>query len=91
MSSAPFGLLKQGVFASMQSALLVVDAAGQLVHANERLCRQSGYSHQELIGSRMPFAFWDADEHGLVGRHIQRAMTDRCAEDLGCAVAVATP
>ena len=86
MSSAPFGLLKQGVFASMQSALLVVDAAGQLVHANERLCRQSGYSHQELIGSRMPFAFWDADEHGLVGRHIQRAMTDRCAEDLGCAV-----
>lgn len=58
---------------SLHDGLIVLDAEGRLASVNQRLCTMTGFTREELIGTRPPFPFHMADEDSGI-----RAVVDRC-------------
>lgn len=52
----------KSLIGSMQDGLSVLDLDGVLVDANPALCKMTGFSREELIGSRRPFPYWPPEE-----------------------------
>lgn len=50
------------LIASMQDGVVVLDKDGIIQDVNAALCQVSGFSRDELIGSREPFPYWPPEE-----------------------------
>jgi len=54
------------LISSMNYGFAVLDAQGIHVGANPALCRMTGFSQEELIGTAPPFPYWPPDEHEII-------------------------
>ncbi|KAF0163309.1 MAG: multi-sensor signal transduction histidine kinase [Rhodocyclaceae bacterium] len=50
----------------MQDGLSVVDTDGVHLDVNPALCRMTGFSREELIGSGLPHPYWPPEEHEAI-------------------------
>lgn len=58
----------------MFDGISVVDTAGRQLYVNDALCSMLGFSHQELIGARPPFAYWPADQLAVIEGAFRRTL-----------------
>lgn len=63
---------------ALQDGLAVSDLDGTLIDVNERLCRMTGFTREELIGSPPPYPYWPA---GRVG-DLRRSLADALAGEV---------
>jgi PAS domain S-box-containing protein len=50
--------LREAIENSLVTGIMVVEKDGRIAHVNPALCRMTGWTEEELIGSMPPFAFW---------------------------------
>ncbi|NOT05403.1 MAG: PAS domain S-box protein [Anaerolineales bacterium] len=67
------------LIASMQDGVSVLDKDGMHLDVNSALCRMTGFSRDELIGSGTPHPYWPAEEY----EHIQAAFQKTLAGEAG--------
>jgi diguanylate cyclase (GGDEF)-like protein/PAS domain S-box-containing protein len=51
---------------SMQDGFSVLDKDGRPTAANPALCRMTGFSREELVGSGVPFPYWPPEERAAI-------------------------
>jgi len=54
------------VITTMQDGFSVVDASGIKVRVNATFCQMIGFSQEELIGIKAPFAYWPPEELDII-------------------------
>lgn len=59
---------------SMQDGFSILDKNGVTMDANPALCRMTGFSREELIGTNPPFPYWPPEEEENINAAFQRAM-----------------
>ena len=57
---------------SMQDGFLAVDPKGVHLDVNPALCRLTGFSREELIGSGVPHAYWPPEQHEFILAEFRR-------------------
>ena len=61
----------------MQDGFSVLDLEGAALDVNPALCEMTGFSHEELVGSKPPFPYWPAEDH----ERIQKALDETLSGD----------
>jgi PAS domain S-box-containing protein len=59
---------------SMQDGFSVLDPDGVATEANPALCRMTGFSREELIGSGPPHPYWPPEEHERIFAALGKTM-----------------
>lgn len=59
---------------SMQDGFSVLDKNGRTLDANPALCRMTGFSREELVGSSAPFPYWPPEEYGNIQMAFQKTL-----------------
>lgn len=65
--------LFQAVMASMHDAIVETDWQG-IRGVNDSFCRMTGFTREELIGSKPPFAFWPMDQFARIAAALEKSM-----------------
>jgi|GEM_PF-1962068 len=65
--------LFQAVMASMHDAIVETDWQG-IRDVNDSFCRMTGFTREELIGSKPPFAFWPMDQFARIAAALEKSM-----------------
>ena len=60
---------REGMENSLITGLRVRSLDGRLVYVNPAFCEMVGYSAEQLIGQKMPFAFWTEEAHASFVEH----------------------
>ncbi|NNE31572.1 MAG: sigma 54-interacting transcriptional regulator [Winogradskyella sp.] len=48
---------------SLQEGLSVVNPKGESIRVNKALCEMTGFTEEELVGSKPPFKYWPPEDH----------------------------
>ena len=64
------------LIASMQDGVSVLDKNGVHLDVNSALCRITGFSREELIGSAIPHPYWPAEEYENIEAALQQTLED---------------
>ncbi len=48
---------------SLQEGLSIVNPVGESMRVNTALCKMTGFSEKELVGSKPPFKYWPPENH----------------------------
>ena len=59
---------------SMQDGFSVLDNRGHATDANPALCRMTGFSRAELIGTSSPFPYWPPEEYENINDAFQKTL-----------------
>jgi diguanylate cyclase (GGDEF)-like protein/PAS domain S-box-containing protein len=62
------------LISTMQDGFSVLDKNGCTLDANLALCRMTGFSREELIGSRAPFPYWPNEEYANIQAAFQKTL-----------------
>ncbi len=62
------------LIASMQDGVYVMSPEGEVLEVNERICALTGYTREELIGSRPPFPFWPEEDRPALEARLHEAL-----------------
>jgi PAS domain S-box-containing protein len=73
-SSADFA---NSLISSMRDGISVLDKNGKHIDVNPALCRMTGFSRKELIGTGIPHPYWPPEEY----KHIRQAFTKTMASE----------
>jgi PAS domain S-box-containing protein len=65
------GALAQAIDNAVASGIEAIDEAGRKIHVNDAFCRMVGWSREELIGARPPFAYWPEEERQRIQEAFQ--------------------
>lgn len=71
---------RQLAFQFMQDGFSIVDANGLHVDVNPALCRMTGYTEQELLGSHPQSSYWPPEELGRIEAGISRTFGGKSIE-----------
>lgn len=53
---------RKAVEESIMSGISVIDLDGRITYINPAFCRMIGFSNEELLGNKLPFAYWPSEE-----------------------------
>jgi diguanylate cyclase (GGDEF)-like protein/PAS domain S-box-containing protein len=62
------------LIASIQDGVSVLDTNGVHMDANPALCRMTGFSHAELVGSGTPHPYWPPEEYENIQAAFQKTL-----------------
>ena len=54
--------LREAIEDSILTGIVVFDLSGRIMHVNPAFCRIVGWSEEELVGMKPPFAYWPPEE-----------------------------
>jgi PAS domain S-box-containing protein len=58
LTDLPAGSLARALFDAIPDGVLVLDAAGRVLDANDALCSMLGYPREEIVGQDAPHPWW---------------------------------
>jgi len=64
----------QGLIASMQDGLYVLDSNGIHIDVNPAFCKMTGFSRKELIGTGIPHPYWPPEHYEEIERAYRKGM-----------------
>ena len=64
----------QGLIASMQDGLFVLDSDGVHIDVNPAFCKMTGFSRRELIGVGIPHPYWPPEHYEEIGRAYRKGL-----------------
>ncbi len=62
---------RQSMEESLVTGLRAIDLTGQIIYVNPAFCRMTGWSRDELLGTRPPFLYWPLDEVDTLQRNLE--------------------
>ena len=62
---------RQSMEESLVTGLRAIDLTGQIIYVNPAFCRMTGWSQEELLGTRPPFLYWPLDEVDALQRNLE--------------------
>ena len=65
---------ESNVLASMSDGLSVLDPAGIHLEVNPALCRMTGFSREDLVGTGPPHPYWPPEEYDEINRAFERTL-----------------
>ena len=65
---------------SMQDGFLAVDLKGVHLDVNPAMCRMTGFSREELIGSGVPHPYWPPEQHEFILAEFRRVSQGELGE-----------
>jgi PAS domain S-box-containing protein len=65
------------LLSALREGMVILDAAGRLAEASDRLCELTGFAREELVGTTSPFPFWPRDATDALNTMLADALTAR--------------
>ncbi len=65
----------RSLIGSMQDGFSVLDAKGVQSDVNPAFCTMTGFSREEIIGTRAPYPYWPPEEHERIQAALTATMT----------------
>jgi PAS domain S-box-containing protein len=69
-----------GLVSAMQDGLFMLSPAGEVAEASPSFCALTGFSREELVGTRLPFPFWPQCSEEKLARAFARLEAEGAAE-----------
>ncbi len=66
--------LVEQLLVGLRDGLSIVDTNGVTVFVNDSMCALTGYSREELVGTRAPFPYWPAEELETINEAFARTV-----------------
>jgi len=65
---------RQSMEESLVTGLRAIDLQGEIIYVNPAFCRMTGWSREELVGTRPPFLYWPLDEVETLQRNLEQTL-----------------
>lgn len=61
---------------SMLTGMRTLDMEGRITYVNPAFCNMTGWSAEELMGQRAPFAYWPESDHETLGHRLSNELSE---------------